>query len=255
MCFKENFPDPTSISVCYAVINFLETRQRVVAEGILFEPNSQNGRSPISEETSSISGEAYQVISRNFQELAAEFCLLSSSFPEISAYYISQGLPLCNDIYDLNIYRPKRRLKINRRKRKNKKKKKIKKKGNKKNKFESNKDVGISLTALIFSDITANNYITSMYHPWQCSMRLQGFRGRHKCGVTLLSGPTEKSPSDPFVLVGAAHCNYIWTRPLELWWRLVAVDPTLWRDPVRVRKRINQTRPLPEYRITESILR
>ena len=27
--------------------------------------------------------------------------------------------------------------------------------------------------------------------------------------MTLLSGPTEQSPSDPFVLVGAAHCNYI----------------------------------------------
>merc|ERR1711874_828498 len=48
-----------------------------------------------------------------------------------------------------------------------------------------------------------------MYHPWQCSMRLQGFRGRHKCGVTLLSGPTEDSREDPFVLVGAAHCNFI----------------------------------------------
>ena len=41
------------------------------------------------------------------------------------------------------------------------------------------------------------------------SLRFQGFRGRHRCGVTLLSGPTEQSPSDPFVLVGAAHCNYM----------------------------------------------
>ena len=56
------------------------------------------------------------------------------------------------------------------------------------------------------------NYVagpTSAHHPWQCSLRTRGFRGRHRCGVTLLSGPTEQSPSDPWVLVGTAHCNYI----------------------------------------------
>ena len=74
-------------------------------------------------------------------------------------------------------------------------------------------------------------------HPWACSLRTRGFRGRHRCGVTLLSGrfvlniflfvylwnnqfhcihhillstgPTYDSPDDPFVLVGAAHCNHI----------------------------------------------
>ena len=59
---------------------------------------------------------------------------------------------------------------------------------------------------------TGANYTagpTSALHPWQCSLRTRGFRGRHRCGVTLLSGPTEESPADPFVLVGAAHCNYI----------------------------------------------
>ena len=50
---------------------------------------------------------------------------------------------------------------------------------------------------------------TSALHPWLCSLRTRGFRGRHRCGVTLLSGPTLESPSDPFVLVGTAHCNYI----------------------------------------------
>ena len=25
-------------------------------------------------------------------------------------------------------------------------------------------------------------------HPWACSLRTRGFRGRHRCGVTLLSG-------------------------------------------------------------------
>ena len=26
------------------------------------------------------------------------------------------------------------------------------------------------------------------HHPWLCSLRTRGFRGRHRCGVTLLSG-------------------------------------------------------------------
>ena len=68
--------------------------------------------------------------------------------------------------------------------------------------------------------------ITSQHHPWACSLRTSGFRGRHRCGVTLLSGgvkssctysiyspcepgPTASSPDDPYVLVGAAHCNHI----------------------------------------------
>ena len=28
----------------------------------------------------------------------------------------------------------------------------------------------------------------SSQHPWACSLRTRGFRGRHRCGVTLLSG-------------------------------------------------------------------
>ena len=54
-----------------------------------------------------------------------------------------------------------------------------------------------------------NREQNSQHHPWLCSLRTRGFRGRHRCGVTLLSGPTVDSPADPFVLVGAAHCNYI----------------------------------------------
>jgi len=46
-------------------------------------------------------------------------------------------------------------------------------------------------------------------NPWLCSLRTRGFRGRHRCGVTLLSGPTDSSPDDPTILVGTAHCNYI----------------------------------------------
>ena len=50
---------------------------------------------------------------------------------------------------------------------------------------------------------------TSAYHPWLCSLRTRGFRGRHRCGLTLLSGPTDQTAEDPWVIVGAAHCNYI----------------------------------------------
>ena len=59
------------------------------------------------------------------------------------------------------------------------------------------------------TDLNFTEGQTSAHHPWQCSLRTRGYRGRHRCGVTLLSGPTEESPTDPFVLVGAAHCNYI----------------------------------------------
>ena len=33
-----------------------------------------------------------------------------------------------------------------------------------------------------------NASINSLHHPWACSLRRSGFRGRHRCGVTLLSG-------------------------------------------------------------------
>ena len=59
------------------------------------------------------------------------------------------------------------------------------------------------------SDLDYTAGPTSALHPWLCSLKTRGFRGRHRCGVTLLSGPTVESPSDPFVLVGTAHCNYI----------------------------------------------
>jgi hypothetical protein len=41
-------------------------------------------------------------------------------------------------------------------------------------------------------------------HPWLCSLRTPGYRGVHKCGVTLLSGPPR-----PTIFVSAAHCNYL----------------------------------------------
>ena len=75
-------------------------------------------------------------------------------------------------------------------------------------------------------DLTQN----SQHHPWACSLRTRGYRGRHRCGVTLLYGNNKKSSrkiylkrlhiqgprkdksethDDPYVLVSAAHCNYI----------------------------------------------
>ena len=41
-------------------------------------------------------------------------------------------------------------------------------------------------------------------HPWLCSLRTPGYRGVHRCGVTLLSGPPR-----PSIFVSAAHCNYL----------------------------------------------
>ena len=34
--------------------------------------------------------------------------------------------------------------------------------------------------------------IFSQHHPWACSLRTRGYRGRHRCGVTLLSGKNVK---------------------------------------------------------------
>ena len=41
-------------------------------------------------------------------------------------------------------------------------------------------------------------------YPWICSLQTSGFNGVHRCGVTLLSGPPQKT-----IFVSAAHCNYV----------------------------------------------
>ena len=41
-------------------------------------------------------------------------------------------------------------------------------------------------------------------YPWLCSIRTRGFRGQHRCGATLLSGPPGRT-----VIVAAAHCNFL----------------------------------------------
>ena len=52
-------------------------------------------------------------------------------------------------------------------------------------------------------------------HPWLCSLRTPGYRGVHRCGVTMLSGPPK-----PTIFVSAAHCNHICKddqgRPVEI---------------------------------------
>ena len=80
--------------------------------------------------------------------------------------------------------------------------------------------------------------------PWVCSLKEAGFSGRHKCGVTLLSGgvswflwtysyTAEKlfylffvgPESREVVLVSAAHCNFvckvlfIWKDLWGMFWR------------------------------------
>ena len=46
--------------------------------------------------------------------------------------------------------------------------------------------------------------------------RTRGFRGRHRCGVTLLHGPSSELVANervcndaPTILVSAAHCNFV----------------------------------------------
>ena len=145
------------------------------------------------------------------QELAVEFCLLSLE-KEVYDLYKSKEInsPSCYDLKDLTTINDdeedspetyykkgkgkKRSEKIKRRK-KNRKEKKVTK-GNKHQKMKKKRMEKLSQTnderssgaSAYPSDTQTDNYVTSMYHPWQCSMRLQGFRGRHKCGVTLLSG-------------------------------------------------------------------
>lgn len=53
-----------------------------------------------------------------------------------------------------------------------------------------------------FINLNSQKFTTG--YPWMCSLRTTGFRGSHKCGVTLLSGPPKAT-----ILVGAAHCNYV----------------------------------------------
>ena len=155
----------------------------------------------------------FQIISKNPNELAIELCLASVDNNVIKEFYKNNSVPLCNE-EEFGMFSDVRRPGRNRNGRKKKFKLKKTKKNKTKNKNKKNKrrkknGNKISGSSVYLSDTNPRRVITSRHHPWQCSLRFQGFRGRHRCGVTLLSGPTEESPSDPFVLVGAAHCNYI----------------------------------------------
>ena len=57
---------------------------------------------------------------------------------------------------------------------------------------------------IAFAGIMGTQVPTKNRHPWLCSLRTPGYRGVHRCGVTLLSGPPK-----PTIFVSAAHCNYV----------------------------------------------
>ena len=43
----------------------------------------------------------------------------------------------------------------------------------------------MALMELLFTKMGMEEYVE---YPWMCSLKERGYRGRHKCGVTLLSG-------------------------------------------------------------------
>merc|ERR1719192_2840004 len=100
----------------------------------------------------------------------------------------------------------KSKKKISKKKTKSKQKSKNTKKNSHINTADDDRLVGAALFPV---DFGSEDRDIIPQHPWACSLRTRGFRGRHRCGVTLLSGPTYDYPDDPFVLVGAAHCNHI----------------------------------------------
>jgi hypothetical protein len=61
-----------------------------------------------------------------------------------------------------------------------------------------------------FAGIIGAQVPTKNRHPWLCSLRTPGYRGVHRCGVTLLSGPPR-----PTIFVSAAHCNYLCKNGLD----------------------------------------
>ena len=88
-------------------------------------------------------------------------------------------------------------------------------------------------TSKTVTNIDVKNYFCRF--PWMCSLKEAGFSGRHKCGVTLLSGHfsifissilirhflLSGPESREVVLVSAAHCNFVckvlW-HYLVIWW-------------------------------------
>ena len=157
------------------------------------------------------------IISRNPSQLATEFCLASVEDKTIRNYYKDKSLLTCDELTKVGRRHSRKNEKKGRNEKKGKNAPKMKRKNKPKRNFKNRKTGGkrknadddrLSGSSVYLSSNNPNGE-TSYHHPWQCSLRFQGFRGRHRCGVTLLSGPTEQSPSDPFVLVGAAHCNYI----------------------------------------------
>jgi len=57
-----------------------------------------------------------------------------------------------------------------------------------------NTDVVASTGAVFGSDfvLLTKNVPNKNRHPWLCSLRTPGYKGTHRCGVTLLSGPPQE---------------------------------------------------------------
>ena len=70
----------------------------------------------------------------------------------------------------------------------NKKSKRNKNREIKKHLAEILRDRDTKLAGATVFPVDTTTNINSEHHPWACSLRTRGFRGRHRCGVTLLSG-------------------------------------------------------------------
>ena len=62
-----------------------------------------------------------------------------------------------------------------------------------------NKKVDSRLTGASIFPTDLDLAQNSQHHPWACSLRTRGYRGRHRCGVTLLYG-NNKNSSKKFTL-------------------------------------------------------
>ena len=54
-------------------------------------------------------------------------------------------------------------------------------------------DYNTKLAGATVFPVDTDRIRNSEHHPWACSLRTRGFRGRHRCGVTLLSGKQPKN--------------------------------------------------------------
>ena len=78
----------------------------------------------------------------------------------------------------------------------------------------------------------------SSQHPWACSLRTRGFRGRHRCGVTLLSGQytTLQSAAESLAFIMMIKIRSSQAQQLTLlrtrlcWWEQLTVTTSVKTD-------------------------